>query len=197
MSKKVRYSPTVDPKDIRKFQKYLSDNEELVVVTGYGSTYLRQKFILQIILPGIIWIILGLVLAIYQKFNPGYGLLLGMIVSCLFSWLQTWITYQSHRYLLTNRRVIIKEGFVKIKLSSALYDKVTHIEVVQGLVDRLFLKHGKIIINTAGSNKDELVLDFVEEPIQFKNILERLIHQEREYFRSSGEKLEPIEGEVI
>ncbi len=194
---KPHYKPEASEADKKGFKKYLSEDEELVLVTGFGKTFLRQKFIVQIFLPGAIFLVAALIYGYLKHLSLAFGLIWGLVLATLFSALQTWIIYQSHRYLLTNRRVIIKEGFFRVKLSSALFDKITHIEVDQGLIDRLFLRHGKVIINTAGANRDELVLKYVEYPIEFKNILEQLIHQEREYFRSISEPLEPIRGEVL
>lgn len=194
---KLHYQATPSQKDQKGFAKYLAQDETLVLATGFGRTYLRQKFIIQIFLPGAIFLVAALIYGYLRHFSLSFGLIWGLILATLFSVLQTWVIYQSHRYLLTTRRVIIKEGFFRVKLSSALYDKITHIEVDQGLIDRLFLHHGKVIVNTAGANRDELILKYVEYPIEFKNILERLIHQEREYFRNISQPLEPLSGEVI
>ena len=111
------------------------------------------------------------------------------MLSILFSLIKTWVTYQANRYLLTTRRVIVKRGFFTVKLASALYDKITHIEVDQSFVDRMFLHHGTILVHTAGSNSDEIVLQYVESPIEFKNILERLINREREQY---GRQMSPV-----
>src|SRR5258708_4399570 len=195
---KLHYKLKASDSDQHKFKKYLSEDEKLVLATGYGKTYLRQRFIIQLLIPGALFILAAIIYFYFFKHLAlVYGLIWGFFLSILWSILQTWIIYQSHRYLLTTRRVIIKNGFFYIRLSSDLYDKITHIEVDQGLVDRFLLHHGKVIVNTAGANKDELILKYVEYPVEFKNILERLIHQEREYFRGSGEALEVVEGEVI
>lgn len=106
-------------------------------------------------------------------------------------------THHSHRYLLTTRRVIIKKGLLTYKLTSALYDKITHIEVDQGFLDRIIMHHGKIIINTAGLNKGEITLDFVDNPVEFKNLLERLINREREHYGRTPGPILAVEGEVV
>ncbi|OGE30971.1 hypothetical protein A2631_04800 [Candidatus Daviesbacteria bacterium RIFCSPHIGHO2_01_FULL_44_29] len=197
MSQKPHYAKEIPESETQKFAKYLSEDEELIVATGYGHTYLRQKFMIQIMLPGAVYMLAGILLAYFQKFDLLYGFIGGIILAVASSTLQTWIIYQSNRYLLTTRRVMVKHGFFRVRLSSALYDKITHIEVDQGLIDRFLLHHGTIIVNTAGANKDELILKYVEYPLEFKNVLERLIHQEREYFRRNPEVLEEIEGELV
>lgn len=186
------YSKEVSAKQKKAFSKFLSEEEELKVATGYGTFYLRQRFIIQLALPwGIFWVG-GLGLAFVEKFNLSYGILLGLLAACIASLIQTWVINQSHRYLLTTRRVVIKNGFFSVQIASALYDKITHIEVDEGLFDRIFLHHGTVIVNTAGANKDALVLKYVEHPIEFKNILERLIHKRNTNFEEKKEESKPL-----
>lgn len=190
---KLHYDKELTETEKKKYAKFLAEDEELELVTGYSSLYLRQRFIIQIIIPGAIFILIGAGGAYFMKVNIAYGLILGLVLSCLFSLLLTWIITQSHRYLLTTRRVIIREGFLHLRVTSALYDKITHIEVDQGLTDRIFLHHGTILLNTAGGSKDLVILKYVEYPVEFKNILERLIHQERRFLPQTGEIVHPLE----
>jgi uncharacterized membrane protein YdbT with pleckstrin-like domain len=196
---KPKYSTEgASPKDKKRFVKYLTEDEELILATGFGRHYLRQLFVIQLLLPGIIFILLGVAIGWYSlQWAMAYGILLGFGLATLYSLLKTILTFHSNRYLLTTRRVIIKKGYFTVKLTTALFDKITHIEVDQGFIDRLILHHGTIMIHTAGSNKDELVLKYVEEPIEFKNLLERLISREREQYSRGGTPLVAMEGEVI
>ena len=140
---------------------------------------------------------LGLGLGWLLGIGKAWALVLGtggMLVSGI---LKTLHLYHSNRYLLTTRRVIIKRGLFSVRLTAALFDKITHLEVDQGIVDRLFLHHGTIIVNTAGLNKGEIVLRYVDYPLELKNLLERLINREREQFGLRGATLEEVEGEII
>jgi uncharacterized membrane protein YdbT with pleckstrin-like domain len=132
-----------------------------------------------------------------MEFNLGIGMLGGIVLSSVWALLLAIWHYHANRYLLTTRRVIIKKGLVSVKLISALYDKITHIEVDQGIMDRLIMKHGDIIINTAGGNRDELKILSVDEPVQFKNLLERLINRERERFGGTSGPVVTVEGELV
>src|SRR5260221_477574 len=193
-----KYSGGVSPKDKKHFAGILAEDEELILATGFGKHYLRQLFILQLMLPGLAFILIGLAAVVYFfQLNFILGILIGLGLAVVFSILKTFLTYHSNHYLLTTRRVIIKKGYFTVKLTTALFDKITHIEEDQGFIDRIVLHHGTILIHTAGSNKDELVLRYVEEPIQFKNLLERLIHREREHYSRGSTPLEAVEGEVI
>jgi uncharacterized membrane protein YdbT with pleckstrin-like domain len=160
MAKKPLFTPATR-KQKKAFRKYLAEDEELVLVVGYG-------------------------------------LLLGLVLSMLFAYIKCVWEYQAHRYLLTTRRVVIKRGYFAVRLTSALYDKITHLEVDQSFVDRAIMGHGRIIINTAGVHKDVLSLNYVDHPIELKNIMEKLINRERELVGKShrGEGL-PIDGEFV
>lgn len=194
---KQRYSEGASAKDKQAFAKYLAEDEELVLATGYGKNYLRHRFALYTMIPGSIFILLGLSWAYLTKNNLGQGLMIGLSLAIIFAILKTFWTYHAHRYLLTTRRVIIKDGFFTVKLTAALYDKITHIEVKQNLIDRLIMRHGLIIINTAGGQKDEIKLNFVDAPIEFKNLLERLINREREQYGRTIGPVTTLEGELV
>lgn len=194
---KLHYKDSPSEKERKTFAKYLAEDEELILVTGLGKIYLRSYFITAIFWPGGIFIILGLVFVYFLKYDLWWGAGLGLLLACLFALLKTIHVSYANKYLLTTRRVIIKKSIVAIKLASALYDKVTHIEVEQSLIEKLFYKHGTIIINTAGTNKGEITLKYIDYPIEFKNLLERLINREREQYGFRAGHLETIEGEVV
>ncbi len=194
--KKVKFAE-VSHKDKKAFGAFLSEDEELVLATGFGANFLRHQFALFMMLPGGIAWLAGGALAYFYNFNIGYGLLGGMVASMMFAYLKTVWLYHAHRFLLTTRRVIIKEGVIAVKLKSALYDKITHIEVDQGLMDRLIMKHGNVLIHTAGGGNDEIKISNIDEPIEFKNLLERLINRERERFGGATGPVVTLEGELV
>lgn len=185
------------PDEKKAFAPFLSDDEELVLATGFGKNYMRHKYVYYFLWPGGLLIAGGLGFAYFFQFNLGVGLLIGTALSLFWALVLAIWHYHANRYLLTTRRVIIKKGLVSVKLVSALYDKITHIEVDQGVLDRLVMKHGDIIINTAGGNKDELKIICIDNPMQFKNLLERLINRERERFGGQSGPVVTVEGELV
>ncbi len=196
MSKKV-YQEGATQKDKEYFAKYLSEDEELVLATGYGKTFMRHQYIYYLMWPGGLGFVLGGALAYFYQFNIGYGLLGGMVLSAIIAYLKNIHTYQSHRYILTTRRVILKQGVFSVKLITALYDKITHIEVEQSFYDRMVMHHGTVLINTAGGNSDSLKIKNIDAPIEFKNLLERLINREREQYGRGNGSVVTLEGEVV
>ncbi len=194
---KAHYQEAISEKEKRAFRGFLSEDEELVIATGFGRAYLRSRFMFYILWPGGLAMVFGLILAHVYNFNLGYGLLLGLIVAVLFAVMKTMHVYHANRYLLTTRRVIIKKGLFAVSITSALYDKITHIDVDQSFFDKLLMKHGTITINTAGLNKGEISLTYIEYPVEFKNLLERLINREREQFGLRSGPVVTLEGEVV
>ena len=195
--KATRTAENRGPREKKAFKTFLSEDEELVLATGFGKNYMRHKCAYYLLWPGGVCIALGIGLAYLFQFNLGVGTLLGTILASLWAlFLSIW-HYHANRYLLTTRRVIIKKGLISVKLISALYDKITHIEVDQGIMDRLVMKHGDIIVNTAGGNKDEIRILKIDQPIQFKNLLERLINRERERFGGQSGPVVTLEGELV
>lgn len=190
-----RESPTQKQKNA--FKKYLSEDEELVLVTGLSHAYMRNKFIVYLLFPGMFFFGGGLGLAWLLGFSKVGALILAFVGLLASVILKTMHLYHSNRYLLTTRRVVIKKGIFGVKLSATLFDKITHLEVDQSFIDRLLLHHGSIIINTAGMNKGEINLKYVDYPMELKNLLERLINREREQFGLRGATLTEVEGEII
>lgn len=194
---KFHYKESPTEKQRNTFRKYLSEDEELVLITGYSKAYIRSKFITHLLFPGMLFFGLGLGFGWLLGIEKAWSLILGVGMMFLSAITRTMHIYHANRYLLTTRRVIIKKGLFSVKLTAALFDKITHLEVDQTLVDRLFLHHGNIIVNTAGVNKGEIMLTFIDYPLEFKNLLERLINREREQFGLRGGTLTEVEGEII
>jgi len=167
------------------------------MAAGVSFAYLTQVWAIAVAFPGIILLLAGVAISYFSGSSIAYGLLVGLIAAMIFATIRTTLFHQGHRYLLTTRRVVVKNGFFVVDLTSALYDKITHIEVEQGLVDRFLLHHGKVIINTAGMNKNEIVMNWIDAPIEFKNILERLINREREQYGRQTGGVVTLEGELV
>lgn len=194
---KFHYKESPSPKQKKAFTKYLSEDEELVLVTNLSKAYIRTKFITYFMFPGLVFFGLGLGLGWVLGLSKTTTLILAFSVMTAFAILKTMHLFHGNRYLLTTRRVIIKKGIFGVKVTAALYDKITNLEVIQSFIDRFLLHHGTIIINTAGVTKGEISLRYVDYPLELKNLLERLINREREQFGLRGATLTEVEGEII
>lgn len=194
---KFHYKESPTPGQKRSFAPYLSEDEDLILVTGLSKAFIRSKFIIYLLFPGVIFFGFGLGLSWLLGLSKAAAIALASAALFLFALLKTMHVYHANRYLLTTRRVVIKQGLFSVKLTAALYDKITHLEVVQNVVDRLLLHHGSIMVNTAGLNKGEIVLRYVDYPLEIKNLLERLINKEREQFGGRAASITTVEGEIV
>lgn len=194
---KLHYKESPTPAQKSSFAPYLAEDEELILVTGLGKTYIRSKFIIYFMFPGIIFGAVGFGISKLFKFDLTVTIIMILALMSLFAFLKTLHLYHANRYLLTTRRLIIKQGLFGVKLTAALYDKITHLEVDQAFLDRLLLHHGHIIVNVAGMHKGEIILNYVDWPMELKNLMERLINREREQYGVRGGTITTVEGEII
>ena len=194
---KFHYKESPTEKQKKAFSAYLSEDEELILVTGLGSVYLRQKFIFYLLFPGTLFGAAIFGLGFLLGADKMVFLVLALVVMLIVAILKTIHLFHANRYLLTTRRVIVKKGLFSVKLTATLYDKITHLEVDQSFIDRIFLHHGTVIVNTAGMNKNEIVLQFVDYPMELKNLLERLITREREQLGMRPFGGSTVEGEIL
>lgn len=168
------------PRDQRKkYEKYLAPGEELEYIGKIGDRYYWSMALSGIMIFGMLVPILPLA----QRYNlmPLWAAL-PLTLSSLFGvWplLKVLRLRHSLRYLFTNRRIIIKKGIFSLSVTTAPYDKITHIQIEQEFSQRLFYNSGTIIVHTAGPTPVEMALIHIEYPFAVKNLLEELIHQER------------------
>ena len=81
------------------------------------------------------------------------------------------------RYLVTDKRVIVKKGLIGQSTVSADYSKITDITVQQGILGRLILHTGTIVVNTAGTDLGEVTIKWVEDPFKAKDVIYGQLHK--------------------
>lgn len=148
--KKVR---PATPKQKEKYSHYLSEGEEIIAAFGIGDRYFWLN---------------AIPLFLFSLPLIGLPFLLKLIH-----------LKHSKVYLLTDRRVLIKDGVFSVKVTTAPYDKITHISVREGFFEKVSYGIGDITIHTAGPTPVEIDLVKVENPIRVKNLIEELILLER------------------
>jgi membrane protein YdbS with pleckstrin-like domain len=79
----------------------------------------------------------------------------------------------SNEFVLTNKRILIKTGWINTKVKSIHYAKITDISVKQSLLDKI-IKTGILSINTAGTQGYEAILRHIPRPYQIKDLLYNL-----------------------
>lgn len=138
--------------DSEQYKKFLAPNEKVIKVFDYANSQFVWDLIIGILLIpllffGLIWILI----AVYRKITL--------------------------RYLVTNKRVIVKKGLISQSTVSADYSKITDITVKQGILGRLLLHTGTIFLNTAGTDLAEVNIKWVDNPFKAKDVIYGQLHK--------------------
>lgn len=163
----------------KRIAKYLSNNEEVIVVTSIGNRYLWINVIFFFLIP-----LLLFYLAVFMFFGiitiePAWLKYLG-IVALIFAIYKLRSTShilrkrQSNVYVLTNNRILIITGIFSRKIVTAPLNRITHITVDQTFIQRLLYKTGHLLIITAGFDQREIMVEHISNPIGFKILVEDL-----------------------
>lgn len=146
------------------WEKILSPDEKIEYEFSLGKRYINfARFC---------WIILGIPLL----FLFGVG-----IIFILFGLFWGWYLRRSNNYALTNKRILILKGWLSTHLISIEYDMITDIRVFQPFFEKMIFNTGKIVINTAGTDRPEIILTKIENPYQVKQKLYTLSEKDEIY----------------
>ena len=148
----------------KRLAKFLSQGEEIVVVTTIGNRYFWMKFLA--LLP-FAFLIVGI---------PKLGQLVRM--------------KQSYTYVLTNRRFLIIRGIFSRKIVTAPLTAITHVTIEQSFLQRFLFNNGHLVIITAGFDQREIVIEHVGNPVEFKILIEELTEKIEQTWEGDSEKEE-------
>ncbi len=119
---KFHYTDSPSEKQKKAFSKYLSEDEELVLVTGVSSAYLRQEFILFLLMPGLFFVLGGGLFGWFIGFSKVWTAIFAISLMLICAILKTVHLYHSNRYIFTTRRAMIKRGIFGVyRVVSAKY----------------------------------------------------------------------------
>lgn len=82
-----------------------------------------------------------------------------------------WFLKKANAFAFTSKRVVIHRGLFGTETIAVDYGKITDVVVREPFLEKVFLKSGSLIINTAGTSKPEIVLKHVPEPYELKKKL--------------------------
>jgi uncharacterized membrane protein YdbT with pleckstrin-like domain len=91
--------------------------------------------------------------------------LLPLFGAGLFVWLAGYIRYKSIELAITNKRIIVKTGFIRRQTVEINLNKVESIQVDQGLWGRVF-NFGSLVITGSGSS--HAPIHAVSDPMGFR-----------------------------
>ncbi|GMX58526.1 MAG: hypothetical protein MCSN_1800 [Candidatus Microsyncoccus archaeolyticus] len=84
----------------------------------------------------------------------------------------------ANAYAFTNKRVLIHRGWLSTHTISVDYSKITDIHIVEPFLDKIITHTGHIAIITAGSTRDQIILQHIESPYEVKKKLDSLRDEE-------------------
>lgn len=146
----------------KRYSHYLTEGEDIVAVFGIGNRYfwinVIPLFLLSVPLVGLPFLL--------KLLRLKHGL----------------------TYILTDRRLLVKDGVFSIKITTAPYDKITHITVREDFLQKISYGVGDITIHTAGPTPVEIDLIKVQSPLRVKNLIEELIIKEKSLYNKHYEK---------
>lgn len=104
--------------------------------------------------------------------NMSLPLLFGNVLLILAAYqLVTYcIMYKCSEYAITDRRVIMKSGFIVRHTAEMFLDKIEAVVVNQSIMGRLY-QYGAVRLVGTGGTQDEFL--FVPEPLRFRRILQQ------------------------
>jgi uncharacterized membrane protein YdbT with pleckstrin-like domain len=135
-------------------QKTLLPNEKLVFFIG-------PHYI--IFYPCIIWLIAAIGFMLYL---PQYPLIAYAFVAiAIYSLLSSFVTYSTSEYGITDKRILMKVGFIRRTSLEIFFNKIESIQVKQGILGRI-LDYGAVVICGTGGSKDPFF--FIPDPLDFR-----------------------------
>lgn len=96
----------------------------------------------------------------------------------------------SNEFVFSNRRVLVKTGWISTKMISINHNRITDVSITQSLIDRL-LNIGTLAISTAGSEGYRVSLSHINQPHNKK----KLLHELKEEYRKSYHAINSDEDE--
>src|SRR3989344_748460 len=143
------------------WKKSLGPNEEVKFEFSVGSRY---RMIGMVCL-----IAIGLLTALGS-------LMFGVIIAAVGAFYFGFYLKTANAFAFTNKRILVHRGWLSTKLISTDYLKVTDVMVTEPFLDRLIYHTGSLEIDSAGTNRENLVLSHVEHPHEIKKKLDELRH---------------------
>ena len=127
-------------------EKYLKD----ILAEDEKVYILFRPWLSRMVIAPLMLLILGLFLT---EVYIGFILLFIALIWLIYRYLE----WKSTIYVLTDRRVIVKSGIIRIKHDEAPVDNIQNVFLRQGIIGRI-LNYGEISISTAGKQGEPTII---------------------------------------
>jgi uncharacterized membrane protein YdbT with pleckstrin-like domain len=147
-------------------QNMLGENERIVLVTRQHGFVLFSSIIAEIVVA---LIVLAAISVMTTLVNPlaAFGFLLVLVPLTIMTW--DILSWSSHQYVVTNRRVIQVSGIFNKDVVDSSLEKVNDVKMTQTFFGRLF-DYGDVEILTASETGDNL-FKRIGDPVKFKTAM--------------------------
>lgn len=118
----------------------------------------------------IIWFIVSIILFSRNSGTASVGGL--FILIAIVTGIASFINYKTSEFGITNKRVIVKVGFIRRNSFEVLLNKIEGIQVSQGILGRI-LGFGSITVSGTGGTKDPFRM--ISAPLEFRRKVQEQI----------------------
>lgn len=116
-------------------------------------------------------VVLWLALALFMlTVMHSIFLALFMLLAGALSFVGDLVSYYYSEYVITNRRILVKIGFIRRKAFEIYLERIEGVLVNQGIIGRIF-NFGTVIIAGVGGSKDPFY--FIPDPLRFRNMVQQ------------------------
>lgn len=134
-------------------EKNLLDGEQII--------YRTKKHFIIFLVPVILTI-----MTVFFYTNPILAQIAWIAgLATLISWANQALTYVTSEYVITNKRLMMKEGFFFRRANEMRLTTITNVAITQSLLGQL-LNYGSLIINSFGGVDD--VFSLIDHPFAFQ-----------------------------
>src|SRR5580765_2087823 len=124
----------------------------------------RTKKHLIIFLMPMVWT--AITVFFFLNTNPIIAkLAIAPAVVALFSWASQWLNYVTSAFVVTNKRVMLKEGFFFRHANEMRLTTITNVAINQSLLAQM-LNYGTVVISGFGGTDD--VFTQIDQPFEFQ-----------------------------
>lgn len=155
--------------------RYLSDDEELVYVARQHWTVLAGEFVMLFVIIAVVGTAL-----FFIPWSEDWSLIAGGIVvavgvvAALVFWFVPMLKWSSTVYILTNRRLMMREGIISKQGRDMPLTRVNDVSFNISLWERI-MRYGTLSIQSA-SEQEGMVLQRVPKPQWFQSEIYRQVN---------------------
>ena len=139
--------------------KFIAKDEQVKYVFSIGQSFISLSIVS--------WIVLSIFFAFFYIYIAVFTLIISLFYYLYYLKI-------ANIYVLTNKRILVKKGWLSNYTISIDYKNITDITVNESFIYRLLTCSGDMIINTAGTDKKETVLQHIDDPFKVKNMIDEL-----------------------